>query len=319
MSILDQYVASAPSPQNALDIFEGEWSSEFPEPLDKLQAGTVPLFKDARIEWVAEQVDGLAAKTVLELGPLEGGHSYMLERLGADSIIAIEANTHAYLKCLITKELLGLQHVRFLHGDFVEFLRNSQESFDICIASGVLYHMRNPCELIALMSKACSQLFIWTHYYDEAIISASSSLAHKFSDHVLTEYSGFQHILYRQNYNEALNWAGFCGGSAEYSYWMSRNGIISCCKYFGFSEVRTHFENPHHPNGPSFALLAKKDTLFSKSIPLQKQESLDLSPLVLRLKQAQNQLRQLEAEMGILKGELDNEQNRIADMKTSRF
>lgn len=33
-SILDQYISEAPSAQNALDIFAGEWSSKFPEHLN---------------------------------------------------------------------------------------------------------------------------------------------------------------------------------------------------------------------------------------------------------------------------------------------
>jgi SAM-dependent methyltransferase len=80
---------------------------------------------------------------VLELGPLEGGHSFMFERLGAREVIAIEANPRAYLKCLIIKELLDLRRVRFLCGDFLEYLRADGTDFDLVFASGVLYHMRN--------------------------------------------------------------------------------------------------------------------------------------------------------------------------------
>jgi predicted RNA methylase len=127
MDILDQYISSAPSPQNALDIFKDEWSSKLPAYLYELESGSVPLFSDARIEWVVNQLGSFEHKTVLELGPLEGGHTYMLERFGAASITSIEANTRAYLKCLIVKEVLGLNRVKFLCGDFIEFLRNNQE------------------------------------------------------------------------------------------------------------------------------------------------------------------------------------------------
>jgi hypothetical protein len=110
--ILDQYAASAPSPQNAIDIFEGEWASQLPDPT--LRAGSITLFDDYRIKWFAEHLGGFQNKTVLELGPLEAGHTYMLERLGAASILAIEANTRAFLKCLIVKELFDLRRARFL-------------------------------------------------------------------------------------------------------------------------------------------------------------------------------------------------------------
>lgn len=56
MSILDQYVKLRPTPQNALDIFKGEWASSLPGDLSLLQAGKVPLFQDARIAWSVDQM-----------------------------------------------------------------------------------------------------------------------------------------------------------------------------------------------------------------------------------------------------------------------
>src|SRR5687768_5098242 len=127
--ILDSYVHSAPSPQNAADIFKGEWSSRLP--LDGVESGGAGLFDDERIKWGVEQIGGVEGKTVLDLGPLEGGHSAMFEWMGAAEVVAVEANTRAYLKCLVTKELLGLKRVSFLCGDFVEYLRERPRRFDL--------------------------------------------------------------------------------------------------------------------------------------------------------------------------------------------
>jgi hypothetical protein len=66
MSIVDQYVTSTPSMQNALDIFKGEWSSRLPGPLAQLRAGTTPLFEDPRIKWGVAELDGVKDKTVFE-------------------------------------------------------------------------------------------------------------------------------------------------------------------------------------------------------------------------------------------------------------
>lgn len=256
MNILDQYVKSAYSPQHALDIFNGEWSSKLPEALADLQAGSIGLFEDKRIEWAIEKLGYVEGKTVLELGLLEAGHTYMLDRCGAAEILSIEANSRAYLKCLIIKELLNLKRARFLYGDFVEYLRTNQTKFDVCIASGVLYHMRNPVQLIELIAKASDKIFIWTHYYDKGIISSNPNLAHKFSRNTPAEYSGFRHTLYHQEYKEALKWAGFCGGSESHSNWLSRDGILACLRHFGLSNIQINFEQPDHPNGPSFGLIA---------------------------------------------------------------
>ena len=91
--INNYYLTGPPSPQNAVDIFKGAWSTSFPFPLQDIRAGTISLFEDSRIEWLMTELGDLHGMHILELGPLEGGHSYMLERSGAESITAIEANT----------------------------------------------------------------------------------------------------------------------------------------------------------------------------------------------------------------------------------
>jgi hypothetical protein len=258
-SILDSYVKSAPNVQNALDIFKGEWASKLPSPFADLDAGSSELFNDARVTWLAEKIGGAVDRSVLELGPLEGGHTYMFEKLGASEIVAIEANTRAFLKCLIIKELFDLKRARFLCGDFVEYLRQEKATFQICFASGVLYHMQNPVELIALLAEHCSEhLFLWTHYYDASVILPSPPLAAKFNGSRQNDYKGFTHTLYRQEYQSALNFAGFCGGSAPTSCWMAKADIVRCLEYFGFEVVATEFDHPDHPNGPAIAFLAKR-------------------------------------------------------------
>ena len=109
MDILDAYILKKPSQQNVLDIFQGEWSSQFP---DEFQLTTEPgrarLFEDGRVVWTEQVFGSLADWKILELGPLEAGHSYMFQARGAEKVTAIEANTRSFLKCLCVKEILGL-------------------------------------------------------------------------------------------------------------------------------------------------------------------------------------------------------------------
>jgi hypothetical protein len=259
--INNYFLTSAPSPQNAVDILKGAWSTSFPSPLQSIQAGTIGLFEDARIEWLISELGDLKGRFVLELGPLEGGHSYMLERAGAASVTAVEANTHAYLKCLIAKELLGMPRVKYLCGDFIEYMKNEvYPPFDLGVASGVLYHMINPVELISLLAGCCQKhLFLWTHYYDGAW-AKDKGLQEKFPSSQQVNFNGFSHTLVRQNYSDAqLGSASFCGGSRPYSNWMYREEIIRCLEYFGFADLRINFDEPDHPHGPAFALIASRD------------------------------------------------------------
>jgi Protein of unknown function (DUF1698) len=255
-NVSGRYVTSLPSDQNALDIFKGEWWSQLPQQFAHLQAGQIRVFEDPRVHWALSQLGNVSGQTVLELGPLEGAHTYMLERAGFGSILSIEANPRAYLKCLIIKEIVGLSRTHFLCGDFLEYLRDSPAPVDAVFASGVLYHMINPVELIALLSKIAGRLFLWTHYYDRGMISQNRKVAGRFKPGHRSEYAGFQHQLFRYDYGGSFRLARFCGGSRPYAHWMLREEIIACVKHFGFGEIRTSFEEPDHPNGPAFALIA---------------------------------------------------------------
>jgi Methyltransferase domain len=257
-SILDAYVRSAPSAQNAVDIFKGEWASQFPAALTvPVQAGGIPLFEDGRIIDAIQQFGGIEGMRVLELGPLEGAHSYMMELYGAASVTAVESNTRAYLKCLIAKEILNLKRVQFLCGDFVEYLKATGEHFDLILANGVLYHMRNPVELLSLLAQHTNRLNMWTHYYDDRIKS-DIHLRHKFTSSAPAEVDGFSHTLFRQEYQVSLDHPGFCGGSEDYSNWLSRADMLNCLSSFGFKDIRIGFEEPNHPHGPCFAISAMK-------------------------------------------------------------
>jgi hypothetical protein len=259
MDIIDEYVTSAPSPQNAANVFADEWLSRFPPPFTELTTGSVPLFQDARITWAAKSLGGFEGADILELGPLEGGHSYMLEQMGAANVLAIEANRRAFMKCLVTKELLQLRRVRFLLGDFVQFLRSTDQRFDICVASGVLYHMQNPVELLSLIAEHADKLMLWTHYYDEELIRINPNLQRgQFSETISATSNGYEHRLYRLNYLESLQSCKFAGAGATFSYWMTREDILSALHRFGFASIEIAFENKQHAHGPCLAVTGTK-------------------------------------------------------------
>ena len=199
-----------------------------------VKAGASPLFHDDRIQLGLQELGGVADQTVLELGPLEGGHSYQLEKAGAKSVLAIEANTRAYMKCLIAKELLGMQRVRFLCGDFMEYLKQSPPQFDAALCLGVLYHQKQPAELIHRLSQITDRLLVWTHYYDEAIIRSSPQLSPRFPSSERTEYAGYAHTLHRQEYQLSLAHPGFCGAGAEYTNWMERSKLLQALGNMGY-------------------------------------------------------------------------------------
>ena len=252
------HVKSAPTPQAAVDIFKGEWASRLPAPLEAVDAGSAALFEDPRIHWAAQELGGFDGKSVLDLGPLEGGHPYMFERAGAREVLGIEGNPRAFLKCLVTKELLGLGRVSYRCGDFMAYLRNVDRRFDVINASGVLYHQRNPAELLALMCRTADAVILWTHYYDAAAVRQLSRTSARFPGFADEEYGGFRYRAYRHEYLHSVRMAGFCGGGARYSQWMERTAILECLRMFGMATVAIGFEDTTHANGPSFNLVARR-------------------------------------------------------------
>jgi hypothetical protein len=183
----------------------------------------------------------------------------MLEKAGAKSVLALEANTNAFLRCLVTKEILGLQRVRYLCGDFRQYLSSSQDFFDITFACGVLYHMLDPVQLLFDISRLCRQLFLWTHYFESNMIAQHEVMRSRFGPSEKLEFRGLVYEQYRYSYETSLDWPGFCGGSASSCEWLTRDSILKALAHFGFKKLDIAFDDPRHPNGPSFAIVASQD------------------------------------------------------------
>jgi hypothetical protein len=247
-----------PSPQAVLDIFAGEWASRMPPPHDTLRAGSADLFDDERLRWTLERFGPLDGQAVLDLGPLEGGHTYMALQAGARRVVAVEGNARHFLKCLAVKELLGMDAAQFRHGDFVAMLQSEPDEYDLVLAQGVLYHMVDPVELIALTAERGRRLALWTQYHDAEHIAR---LAPRFRRHFSAEPQpattrGFAHTLHRFDYGFGRKLVGFYGGNQPHAHWLSRADLMRALEHFGWRDVELGFDLPDHPHGPSLALTA---------------------------------------------------------------
>lgn len=155
---LDNYVEGPPSAQNAVDALQG-WNMALP-PGVGVTAGPGAFYADPQILWALDQFGSLEGRHVLELGPLEASHTYMIEQRQPASILAIEANRLSFLRCLVVKELLDLRIARFELGNFEPWLETVERRFDLIVASGVLYHMANPIRLLELLSLRANSVYL---------------------------------------------------------------------------------------------------------------------------------------------------------------
>jgi SAM-dependent methyltransferase len=250
---LDQYVTTLPTEQNAFDLFKGEWTSDVP--VDGVASGHAALFKDGRIPWFLDQIGDCTGYRALELGPLEGGHTHMLEQANVKSVVAVEANQRAFLKCLIVQNALQMRKAHFLLGDFQEYLAAAQPaSFDITVASGVLYHMRDPARLIKNLCRVSTKaILLWTHYYDAALIAQNPDVVtSKFGDTVASNVDGVDIESTEFLYQTSLEWSGFCGGSKMSAQWLRRQDIAKLFENYGWRLQAVTNDDTQHSHGPAF-------------------------------------------------------------------
>jgi SAM-dependent methyltransferase len=179
----------------------------------------------------------------------------MMARAGAGQIIAIETNVRAFLKCLIVKNALKFD-TDFWLGDFREYLANTTDSYDFVLASGVLYHMTDPVRLLADIARLAPAVGLWTHYYDRDLIDSHPHLAKRFSREPRVDWFREREVVtFEQRYSHARGSPWFRGGSAEVSYWLTKESLLAVLEAVGFDYV-IHDEKKDHPNGPSLLIYA---------------------------------------------------------------
>lgn len=257
VDLLDNYVAGLPVPQNAVDALPG-WNMALPPDAGAV-AGAAPFYMDSRIIWALEQFGPLKGKSVLELGPLEASHTYMLEKAGAGKIQAIEANRLSFLRCLVVKELLGMTTARFYLGDCQTWLERHHDRYDLIVASGVLYHMQEPTLLLERIAARTDALFLWTHYMSDAAMPAGDPRRQAFDGQTtIVERHGVPVRHYQRSYHGAWRQKSFCGGMLDVHQWLERDDILALIGALGFDDVRIAHDEPAHQNGPAFSVFARR-------------------------------------------------------------
>jgi hypothetical protein len=121
----------------------------------------------------------------------------------------------------------------------------------------VLYHLRQPVEVLKDMARVSDRLFLWTHYYDPVALDRPEVAVH-FASQNARAVDDFEFTEHRYEYKDALAWNGFCGGSASYANWLERDAILECLRRAGFRSIEIGFDDPMTRHGPAFALVAQR-------------------------------------------------------------
>lgn len=258
-----EFAVEAPNPQQTLDIFHDQWITAFPDELD-VKAGWVNHFDpvvDTRVPWADGVIPGgIRGKSILELGPFEGYHTAMFQEFGARSVTSVEASRTAYLKCLVVKQVMGLD-AEILYGDVPAFLAALHEDFDVVWASGILYHQAEPVQFLEAVASHGRYVFLHTHFYDESTISKLGIRSRFDARHnEIVEWRGRSMQLHRYEYETDTSQGVFAGGPRTYAMWLEKDDIEFILREMGFSHIEVGVVDYDNPAGPGMFLLAARES-----------------------------------------------------------
>jgi SAM-dependent methyltransferase len=198
--------------------------------------GNFDAMNDARIAQFFEIFP--RAENIIELGSLEGGHSFALARNPTvKRVLAIEGREKNIEKAKLVQKILGDKKTEFVQGDLEKLDFQQFGAFDAVFCSGLLYHLPKPWELIPKLARISPNIFIWTQISEEA-------KAKKMRE-------GWRGKIYREG--------GFfdpLSGLSKKSFWLSFGSLISLLTVNGYKEVKIIEHNLAHPNGAAVTLAA---------------------------------------------------------------
>jgi hypothetical protein len=194
--------------------------------------------------------------------------SYHLQHTRVRSVTAVEARPTSYLKCLIGKNLLGMDRVRFMLGDFVSHLRDNEVEYDICFAIGVFYHLSDPVAFIEQLTKRTERLVLRTHYFRDALVtgygvedrSGLPPTGWDFPDPEgeVVMVRGRELRLFKHLFSGGVDghetWGH--GGVLDYAYMMTVDGIVSLLDAYGWEIVGELVDYPEQDRAPMVDLCA---------------------------------------------------------------
>lgn len=154
-----------PDPRLPFGILDSEWEHFIFNDYGHSRNLEENRLDDRFIGFLGDNIGGFEGKTVLELGPYEGYHTHSLCQHGAAKVIAVEGNPRNFLKCLIVKNHYQLNAAQFLLGDFLKYMRRTDERFDFILAAGVLYHSAFPIALLDRITSKSNAIGICTTTY----------------------------------------------------------------------------------------------------------------------------------------------------------
>jgi SAM-dependent methyltransferase len=179
-----------------------------------------------------------AVRSILELGSLEGGHSFAFAtHPEVARVVAVEGREPNVKRAEYVKALLSARKVDFLLANLESTDLAELGRFDAVFCVGLLYHLPEPWKLVEQMARVSSRVFVWTHYTAE--------------DKAIGTLNGYRGGVYRENgLGDPLS------GMSPASFWPTLPELRRMLGDHGFTQVDLIEDDARHPHGPCVTLSA---------------------------------------------------------------
>lgn len=180
-----------------------------------------------------------AAETILELGSLEGAHTFMLaEHRGVKRVLGLEGREQNLRKARLIQDLLHVRNAEFAQANLEGSDLSAFGKFDAIFCSGLLYHLPEPWKLIERLPTIAPSLFIWTHYAPETEAKAISN--------------GLRGKIYVEGGLEEV-----LSGMSPTSMWLTLESLITSLTRSGYRSIQVIHNDLTHPKGPDVTIGAR--------------------------------------------------------------
>lgn len=177
---------------------------------------------------------------ILELGSLEGGHTFELIKRPGRSVVAVEGRADNVERARYARRCLRATEVRFVHANLETTPLRRFGRFDVVYCSGLLYHLPDPAALLDQFAAVAPATFVATHYARD------------------DEVDAVLHGMPGRWYSE-LGLGDPLSGMSARSFWPARDALLDRIRSAGFVRVEVLHDAPEHPNGAHISLAAWTD------------------------------------------------------------
>jgi hypothetical protein len=203
--------------------------------------GAISAIGDARVDQFFRFAP--TAETILELGALEGAHTFMLaQRPGVKRVLALEGREFNLRKARFVQELLHVQNAEFAQANLENADLAAFGTFDAVFCSGLIYHLPEPWKLISQFPALAPNLFIWTHYAADADAKVV--------------FDGLRGAIHPEG-----GAADPLSGMSATATWLTLESLIAALTRSGYVNVHVIDNDPAHPNGPAVTIGARTASL----------------------------------------------------------